>query len=76
MKIERFIMLLAVLLVSAGSVFGQSGSIKVKLVDSLTQAPVDFASVYVSRDGTVKGAKHSMTDENGKAVIERGGNRG
>lgn len=71
MKIERFIMLLAVLLVSAGSVFGQSGSIRVKLVDSLTQAPVDFASVYVSRDGTVKGAKHSMTDENGKAVIEK-----
>lgn len=68
---KRLKMLLAFLLFSAGSIYAQSGSIKLKLVDSLTQAPVDFASVYVSKDGTVKGAKHSMTDEQGLATIEK-----
>ena len=55
MVFKRLKMLLAFLLFSVGSIYAQSGSIKLKLVDSLTQAPVDFASVYVSKDGTVKG---------------------
>lgn len=71
MVFKRLKMLLAFLLFSVGSIYAQSGSIKLKLVDSLTQAPVDFASVYVSKDGTVKGAKHSMTDEQGMATIEK-----
>ena len=59
------------LFLSVGSIYAQPGSIKLRLVDSLTNAPVDFASVYVSKDGTVKGAKHSMTDQNGHAIIEK-----
>lgn len=62
-------MLLTLLFLSVGSIYAQPGSIKLRLVDSHTNAPVDFASVYVSKDGTVKGAKHSMTDENGHATI-------
>ncbi|MBO7764600.1 MAG: outer membrane beta-barrel protein [Bacteroidales bacterium] len=68
---KRLKMLLAFVLISAGSIYAQQGSVKLRLVDSLTQAPVDFASVYVSKDGTVKGAKHSMTDEHGYATIEK-----
>ncbi len=64
-------MLLCVVIFAVGSAYAQSGSIKLRLVDSLTNAPVDFASVYVSKDGTVNGAKHSMTDENGYATIEK-----
>ena len=71
MVFKRLKMLLAFLLFSAGSIYAQSGSIKLKLVDSLTQAPVDFASVYVSKDGTVKGAKYSVTDGQGMATIEK-----
>ena len=71
MVFKRLKMLLAFLLFSAGSIYAQSGSIKLKLVDSLTQAPVDFASVYVSKDGTIKGAKYSVTDGQGMATIEK-----
>lgn len=71
MVFKRLKMLLAFLLFSVGSIYAQSGTIKLKLVDSLTQAPVDFASVYVSKDGTIKGAKYSVTDGQGMATIEK-----
>lgn len=71
MNLRKVTMLLAILLISVGSIHAQPGSVKVKLVDSLTKASVEFASVYVSKDGTVKGAKHSMTDQSGNAVIQK-----
>lgn len=80
-KIRDFralVALVSVFFLSLNGAFAQSlsgssvaqNSIKVVLLDSLTKAPIEFASVYVSKDGTVKGAKHSMTDTEGKAVIE------
>lgn len=71
MVTKRIKTLIILILFSVVGVYAQPGSIKVRLVDSLTQAPVDFASVYVSKDGTVKGAKHSMTDIDGNAIIEK-----
>lgn len=67
--IKRIVPLIGLFLFFTFSAFAQNGSVKLVLLDSLTNAPIEFASVYVSKDGTVKGAKHSMTDTKGEAVI-------
>ena len=45
--------------------------IKVHLVDSLTRNPLGFVTVYVSKDGSSDGAIYNLTDDAGRANLER-----
>ena len=71
MNIRKVVLFPIIVLLWTGSVLAQGGIVKVKLVDSLTQSPVEFASVYLSADGSVKGALYSMTDTQGYAEITK-----
>ena len=43
---------------------------KLRLTDSISREPVPFAAVYVSKDGTTKGAYYAVTDDSGTGVIK------
>lgn len=44
-------------------------TVQVVLKDTLTKKPVSYATVYVSKDGTTKGAYYAMANEQGVGVI-------
>lgn len=62
-----FLVLFSVLGVSAQQRVNYS--VKVTLTDSVSQEPVPFATIYVSKDGTTKNAYFAMTDGKGNGVI-------
>lgn len=70
----RNIFVLLFLLVSVFPSFAQRGnsknSLKVTVLDTLYNEPIGYATVYISKDGTINGAKFSTTDAEGKAVID------
>ena len=70
----RNIFILLFLLVSVLPSFAQRGnsknSLKVTVLDTLYNEPIGYATVYISKDGTINGAKFSTTDAEGKAVID------
>lgn len=45
------------------------GSVKVKVLDTLSKEPISFATIFLSKDGDVQGAKYSTTDAQGHGVI-------
>ncbi len=52
-------------------VLGQEKRVaKVRLLDSLTAQPIEFATVYISKDGTTDKAKYSLTNSQGSATIQ------
>lgn len=63
-------LILAVFSVWAGSAQQKINySVKVRLTDSVSQEPVSFATIYVSKDGTTRNAYFAMTDGKGYGVI-------
>lgn len=72
MTYRRILPVLLLVVLSAWGLSAQqkgSSSLKVKLTDSLSKEPVSYATVYVSKDGGIKGAYYAMTDMDGVGVI-------
>lgn len=72
MQNKKTLLFLVLLIFPVLSLSAQTalGIVKLKLVDSLTKAPIEFATVYVSMDGSTEKAKYSLTDINGAAIIK------
>ncbi|HIR32676.1 MAG TPA: TonB-dependent receptor [Candidatus Coprenecus merdigallinarum] len=69
---RRILLFFLLALLSAGSLSAQvkgNLSLKVKLTDSVSNEPVSYATIYVSKDGGIKGAYYAMTDGEGKGTI-------
>ncbi len=67
---KRFFAVSLLLFFSIGLISAQQGnSLKLKLVDSLSKAPVSFATVYLSTDGSITGAKYALSNDKGEATI-------
>lgn len=72
MTYRRILPVLLLVFLSAWGLSAQqkgNSSLKVKLTDSLSNEPVSYATIYVSKDGGIKGAYYAMTDGNGVGVI-------
>lgn len=69
-SIRRLLAVAAIVLSFFPCAFAQElSTVKVRIIDSLTSEPLPDVTVYVSMDGTVKGAYYTMTGDDGIASI-------
>ena len=65
-------LLIGLLAVISLPAFAQApGNVSITLTDEISGEPVAFATVSLSKSGEKKASKYALTDENGKATIEK-----
>ena len=71
MRLLRILLTGMLAVISFSALAQTPGNISLTLTDENTGEPVGYATVSVSKAGETKALKYALTDENGKAVIEK-----